>query len=86
MSISGELPAPDAAEVESILLEHLAALHAFYGAEMGVRIARKHVGWYLATRPGAREFRSAFNQLACPQAQHDSIRRFLAAHAAEAAA
>lgn len=81
-----ELAAPDDREVESILLEHLDALHAFYGDEMGVRIARKHVGWYLATRPGEREFRAAFNQLACPQAQRDSIRRFLAAQAAGAAA
>ena len=43
-------------EVERILLEHLAALHAFYGDVMGVRIARKHVGWYLATLPGAANF------------------------------
>jgi tRNA-dihydrouridine synthase len=50
------LPAPELDEVERILLEHLAALHAFYGDVMGVRIARKHVGWYLATLPGARSF------------------------------
>jgi tRNA-dihydrouridine synthase B len=43
-------------EVERILLEHLAALHAFYGDVMGVRIARKHVGWYLATDLAARSF------------------------------
>lgn len=50
------LPAPALIEVERILLEHLAALHAFYGELMGTRIARKHVGWYLATLPGARSF------------------------------
>jgi tRNA-dihydrouridine synthase B len=50
------LPAPQLDEVERILLEHLAALHAFYGDVMGVRIARKHVGWYLATDPAARSF------------------------------
>ncbi|MBX9712810.1 MAG: tRNA dihydrouridine synthase DusB, partial [Pseudomonadaceae bacterium] len=53
-----QLPAPSLLEVEGILLEHLAALHTFYGEVMGVRIARKHVGWYLATLPGAREFRA----------------------------
>jgi hypothetical protein len=58
-----KLPAPELVEVERILLEHLAALHAFYGDVMGVRIARKHVGWYLATLPGAREFRAHFNRL-----------------------
>jgi len=76
---TGELlPAPPLEEVERILLEHLAELHAFYGAEMGVRIARKHVGWYLATLPGARDFRNDFNRLDCPDAQHASVRRFLA--------
>lgn len=72
------LPAPGHAEVESILLEHLAALHAFYGPEQGVRIARKHVGWYLATLPGAQDFRSDFNRLDCPDAQRERVRRFLA--------
>lgn len=72
------LLAPGHAEVESILLEHLAALHAFYGPEQGVRIARKHVGWYLATLPGAQAFRADFNRLDCPEAQHADVRRFLA--------
>ena len=76
---TGELlPAPPLEEVEGILLGHLAELHGFYGAEMGVRIARKHVGWYLATLPGGREFRNDFNRLDCPDAQHASVRRFLA--------
>ena len=67
-------PQPD--EIEQVLLEHLAALHAFYGDLMGVRIARKHVGWYLATQPGAREFRARFNTLETPGAQTAAIRRF----------
>jgi tRNA-dihydrouridine synthase B len=76
---TGELlPAPQLEEVESILLGHLGELHAFYGSEMGVRIARKHVGWYLATLPGGREFRNDFNRLDCPDAQHERVRRFLA--------
>ncbi|CAD5376338.1 tRNA-dihydrouridine synthase B [Pseudomonas sp. OF001] len=76
---TGELlPAPALAEVERILLGHLAELHAFYGAEQGVRIARKHVGWYLATLPGATAFRSEFNRLDCPAAQHEHVRRFFA--------
>jgi tRNA-dihydrouridine synthase B len=39
--------APDDNAIKHILLEHLQALYAFYGEFMGVRIARKHVGWYL---------------------------------------
>lgn len=70
------LPAPSLLEVERILLEHLAALHAFYGDLMGVRIARKHVGWYLATLPGAREFRAQFNRLDSTDAQCAHVRAF----------
>ena len=70
------LPAPELDEVERILLEHLAALHAFYGDVMGVRIARKHVGWYQATRPGGKEFRSRFNALDETQAQCANVREF----------
>jgi tRNA-dihydrouridine synthase B len=41
------LEPPSNTQVMRILLEHLDALHAFYGEYMGVKIARKHVGWYL---------------------------------------
>ena len=45
---TGELlPEPSLHEIREILLGHLHALHAFYGEESGVRIARKHLGWYL---------------------------------------
>jgi len=70
------LPAPSLFEVERILLEHLSELHAFYGDVMGVRIARKHVGWYLATLPGAREFRAQFNRLDSKDAQYTNVREF----------
>jgi len=70
------LPALQLSEVERILLEHLAALHTFYGDVLGVRIARKHVGWYLATLPGAREFRAHFNRLEDTEAQCANVRDF----------
>ncbi|MBA4290704.1 MAG: tRNA dihydrouridine synthase DusB [Pseudomonas sp.] len=71
-----QLPAPTLSEVEQILLEHLAALHAFYGDVMGVRIARKHVSWYLATLPGAKDFRAQFNRLDSTDAQCANVRGF----------
>ena len=70
------LPAPSLNEVEHILLEHLTALHAFYGDVMGVRIARKHVSWYLATLPGAKDFRAQFNRLDSTDAQCANVRGF----------
>ncbi len=72
------LPAPQLGEVEQILLEHLSALHAFYGEHMGIRIARKHVGWYLASLPGARDFRGLFNRLESMDEQCANVRQFFA--------
>ena len=40
------LQAPGVEEIRSVMLEHVRAMHVFYGETMGVRIARKHVGWY----------------------------------------
>lgn len=50
-------PEPGVAEVRDIILGHLDALHRFYGKGRGVRTARKHLGWYLAGRPGGEELR-----------------------------
>jgi len=37
---------PSPRERRDIIIGHLESLHAFYGEELGVRIARKHLGWY----------------------------------------
>jgi tRNA-dihydrouridine synthase B len=57
-----ELPAPPIAEVRGILLGHLRSLHAFYGEPQGVRIARKHLGWYAKDRPENAAFRAVVNR------------------------
>jgi len=55
---TGELlPEPSPAEVAQILLGHLDDLYAFYGEQAGVRIARKHLGWYAKDRPQNATFR-----------------------------
>ena len=41
-----QLPKPAHAEVRDIMLAHLDQLYAFYGEQAGVRVARKHLGWY----------------------------------------
>ncbi len=64
------LASPTPTEIAAVMHRHLDALHAFYGEHMGVRIARKHVGWYLATRPQAAALRARFNVLEQPSAQH----------------
>ena len=57
------LDRPTKAEIKAVLLDHLDALHVFYGDVMGPRIARKHVGWYLKDQPNSVSFRAHFNQL-----------------------
>lgn len=56
------LPEPTPREVADILLGHLAQLYSFYGEYMGVRIARKHLGWYAKDRPENATFRSVVNR------------------------
>lgn len=70
------LPAPPLGEVEHILSEHLDALHSFYGELMGVRIARKHVGWYLQSHDPGKQFRNRFNTFNEAREQKDSIRQY----------
>jgi len=57
-----KLPEPGLDEVRDILIGHLQALHAFYGEEAGVRIARKHLGWYAKDRPENANFRAVVNR------------------------
>ncbi|MBD8526111.1 tRNA dihydrouridine synthase DusB [Pseudomarimonas arenosa] len=57
-----QLPEPSAAEVGALLLGHLDALYAFYGEQHGVRIARKHLGWYAKERPQNAAFRQVVNR------------------------
>lgn len=56
------LPEPAPRDVADILLGHLAELYAFYDEYMGVRIARKHLGWYAKDRPENAAFRNVVNR------------------------
>jgi tRNA-dihydrouridine synthase B len=74
----GKLAAePDGAKKSAIMVEHLRSLYDFYGEYMGLRIARKHIGWYLqhATRGDA--FRRSFNRLESAAEQLAAIDTFL---------
>jgi hypothetical protein len=50
-------------EVRELMNEHLPAHYAFYGEYLGVRTARKHIGWYVQDLPGGEEFRQRMNLL-----------------------
>jgi len=57
------LPPPDNGEISKILTGHLENLYDFYGELPGVRIARKHIGWYINDMQGAETFRRRVNQI-----------------------
>ena len=77
---TGELlPEPEPAEVAAILLGHLEHLHAFYGEPAGVRIARKHLGWYAKDRPENAAFRQVVNRAETASEQLRLTRDYFAA-------
>jgi tRNA-dihydrouridine synthase B len=50
-----------------LVLEHYEAMLGHYGRDQGVRIARKHLGWYLKGLAGAAELRARINRETVPQ-------------------
>lgn len=59
---TGTLLAPPlVAEVKHLIRHHLQEHYALYGEFLGVRTARKHVGWYVKTLPGGDAFRARMN-------------------------
>jgi tRNA-dihydrouridine synthase B len=62
LSTGETLAEPTPAEVCDILVHHLEHLYAFYGELQGVRIARKHLGWYAKDRAENAAFRHVVNQ------------------------
>ena len=63
------LPEPSLQDIRDILIGHLEHLHAFYGEPAGVRIARKHLGWYAKDRPVNASFRAVVNRAETAGAQ-----------------
>ncbi len=60
---------PPLSRQRDIVLRHLDAIYRFYGNEQGVRIARKHIKWYLDSHPDPEPFRTAAVQSDCPRRQ-----------------
>ncbi|WP_140909145.1 tRNA dihydrouridine synthase DusB [Cognatiluteimonas lumbrici] len=80
---TGELlPEPTVQDVRDILLGHLRDLHAFHGEERGVRIARKHLGWYAKDRPENHAFRAVVNRAQTAEEQLRLTRDYFDALAA----
>ncbi len=73
------LAPPGADEVRDTLIAHLENLYSFYGEGRGVRVARKHIGWYTKGKGyvGGGAFRHAVNQLETAAEQLAMVRTFL---------
>lgn len=77
------LTAPTLSQISEIVSSHLDSLYQFYGEYLGVRIARKHVKWYLqqvTARMGividAEQLRT-INTLETPSLQLQSIEQLI---------
>lgn len=74
----GRLPeALTVQECSETVLRHIRDMHDFYGERDGVRIARKHIGWYIGAMPGGENARREINQTDSAAGQYDMVARFL---------
>jgi len=74
---NGEVAAkPSIEEAERVMCRHLLALHEFYGEIAGVRIARKHIGWYVNNLSGGKAFAQQFNKIENHLEQQDLLQQF----------
>jgi tRNA-dihydrouridine synthase B len=70
------LAPPTLEEQRNVLINHLENLYDFYGEYSGVRIARKHVGWYCKRRSHTGLFRQKINRVETIQQQLDLVDEF----------
>ncbi|MEM8845170.1 MAG: tRNA dihydrouridine synthase DusB [Pseudomonadota bacterium] len=72
---------PSSTEMQTIILTHLNELYSLYGKENGVRIARKHIGWYLNSYPDSQQFKKEVCTVDNADSQFNMVRNYL--HSAE---
>ena len=70
------LPAPYVEEVRRLMSAHLQAHYAFYGEYLGVRTARKHIGWYVRDLLGGEIFRQRMNLIEACDTQLAAVDEF----------
>ncbi len=81
---TSQLPgAPSNAERAAVVVEHIGQIYAFYGEGRGVRIARKHIGWYSSAYRNAAAFRAEVNRMENAEEQLAAVARFFCDEAAD---
>lgn len=71
-------PEPPPGKRMAVMLEHFEAMLSHYGNSPGLRMARKHIGWYSKGLPDSAEFRSEVMRMDDPDRVRARIREFFA--------
>jgi tRNA-dihydrouridine synthase B len=80
LSSGVRLPDPSRRAQLALVLQHYRDMLHHHGRERGVRIARKHLGWYSKGLPGSAEFRARVNQVLDPDQVIAMTEAFYAPH------
>ncbi len=70
------LPTPSLEEIESVVMTHIIGLYTHYGNKVGVRVARKHITWYLKNYKGYAIFKDSLLRADCTQQQQKILKEF----------
>lgn len=71
-----QMPSPSIEEFSKVIFQHLEGLYQQYGEEHGVRIARKHLGWYSQHLIQGDTLRRQFNRLTTHSAQLSLVEEY----------
>ncbi|HKT85517.1 MAG TPA: tRNA dihydrouridine synthase DusB [Novosphingobium sp.] len=74
----GRMPEPTVGQQYELIVEHYEAMMSHYGRDTGVKMARKHLGWYVKGLPGSAEFRNRANFIDEPGEVLRSLAEFYA--------
>jgi tRNA-dihydrouridine synthase B len=64
-------------ELRSLLLSHLQNIYSLYGKDAGVRVARKHIGWYLDQIAGGFQIKTTIFRESDADRQYFLVDQFL---------
>ena len=79
-------PDPSLEEQYHLITDHYRDMLDLYGKEVGVNMARKHIGWYTKGLPGSAEFRNKVNQEPSAEVVLGMLREYYTPWLARAAA
>lgn len=71
-----KVPSPEIQDQMETVLEHYQAMLSHYGTDTGLKIARKHLGWYSKGLPGSADFRTRIMQITDPKVVMETVRGF----------